>query len=259
MCSSAPHAALLAPQDPPPYTVVNPEGRSPVVLICDHASNRVPRKLADLGLTRAQLASHIAWDPGAALVAAALSRELDAALVLSGYSRLVIDCNRPLANPTLVAECSDGVAVPGNRALPDPEREARIDELFLPYHDAVETLLRGRGRPTLLLSIHSFTPHLDDETRPWHIGVACYRDEQLASALFRALAANEDLVVGFNQPYPIEAHIDYSIPTHGEGNGLPSAMVEIRQDRIAHAADAAVWAQRLARACGEVVPTLAHR
>ena len=252
-------AMLLARDEPPPFTLINPAGTSPLVLVCDHANNRVPKKLGNLGLGAAELATHIAWDPGAALVALALSKELDAPLVLSEYSRLVIDCNRPLESPQLVAELSAGIVVPGNRALSAEERESRVREVYQPYHDAVRDLLEQRTKPVALLSIHSFTPQLHDEPRPWHIGVACYRDCRLASALFSALSENKDIRVGFNEPYAIETEFDYTIPEHGEGRGLPSAMVEIRQDVVTTGVEVDQWARRLVQAWRDTEPTLGYR
>mgnify|MGYP001263269042 CR=1 FL=1 len=249
-------ATLLECDEPQPFTVINPAGTSPLVLVCDHANNRVPKKLDNLGLSAAELATHIAWDPGAALVAMTLSKELDAALVLSEYSRLVIDCNRPLESPQLVAELSAGIVVPGNQALSAEERESRIREVFQPYHDAVRDLLEQRTKPAALMSIHSFTPQLHDTPRPWHIGVACYRDCRFASALFSALSENRDICVGFNEPYAIETEFDYTIPEHGEGRGLPSAMVEIRQDVLTTAVETDQWARRLVQAWGGSEPNL---
>jgi len=241
--------ALLESDEPSPVELVNAAGAGSVVLVCDHAANRIPRRLGTLGLDAARLTDHIAWDPGAADVARRLSAHLDAPLVLSGYSRLVIDCNRPLRSAESIAEQSGGVPVPGNRGVSPRERERRIDELFRPYHDAIDRLLDGRGaRPTLLLSIHSFTPALNGRLRPWQIGVSYGRDWRLAALLLKAFARTGELSVGDNQPYPIEDHVDYTIPVHGEGRGLPGAMIEIRQDGIRTAADAAAWAARLAAA-----------
>jgi predicted N-formylglutamate amidohydrolase len=241
--------ALLGADEPPAVEVVNAGGTGGAVLVCDHASNRVPRRLGDLGLDAVQLADHIAWDPGAAAVARRLSAHLDAPLLLSGYSRLVVDCNRPLRNPESIAEQSAGVPVPGNRGLSLKEREMRIDGLFRPYHDAVGRLLDVRSRgPNLLLSIHSFTPVLKGRPRPWHVGISHGRDRRLAALLLGALARDGELTVGDNEPYPIEDDIDYTIPHHGERRGLPCVMIEIRQDGIRTAAGAAVWAERLADA-----------
>jgi predicted N-formylglutamate amidohydrolase len=242
-------APLLGSDEPPPVELVNADGGSSAVLVCDHASNRVPRQLGSLGLDAVQLATHIGWDPGAADVARQLSALLDAPLLLSGYSRLVIDCNRPLRSAGSIAEQSDGVPVPGNRGLSPLERESRINALFRPYHDAIARLLDGRTRrPSLLLSIHSFTPVLDGRPRPWYIGVSHWRDRRLAALMLDVLARSGDFTVGDNEPYPIDDDVDYTIPVHGEGRGLPSVMIEIRQDGIRTAAGTAAWAARLAEA-----------
>jgi predicted N-formylglutamate amidohydrolase len=240
---------LLGPDEPPAVELVNAQGSSHAVLICDHASNRVPQRLDSLGLDTAQLAEHIAWDPGAAEVARLLSEQLDAPLVLSAYSRLVIDCNRPLHNADSIAEQSAGVLVPGNRGLSPSERTQRINTLFRPYHDAIDRLLDERAqRPTLLLSIHSFTPVLNGQSRPWHIGICYRRDRQFAALLRDALARRGDLIVGDNQPYSIEAEVDYTIPVHGEARGIPSVMIEIRQDGIRTTAEVTAWVERLVQA-----------
>jgi predicted N-formylglutamate amidohydrolase len=148
-----------------------------------------------------------------------------------------------------MAEESAGVAIPGNRGLTPEERGLRVETVFRPYHDAIARLLDRRSeRPTLLLSIHSFTPVLNARARPWHVGVSHGRDPRLAALLLKSLACTGDLRVGENQPYPIEDSIDFTIPHHGEGRGLPSVMIEIRQDALQSAADAADWAARLAAA-----------
>jgi predicted N-formylglutamate amidohydrolase len=240
---------LLSSDEPSAVELVNIEGGGNAVLVCDHASNRVPRRLDNLGLDALQLADHIGWDPGAAEVARGLSTQLDAPLVLSGYSRLVIDCNRPLSSPGSIAEQSADIDIPGNSGLTPEDRKARIDALFLPYHRAIDRLLDSRAlRPTLLLSIHSFTPILNGRLRPWSIGISYGRDQHLAKLLLRALAQWEDLAVGENEPYPIETDIDYTLPQHGEGRGLLCVMIEIRQDGLRTAEDARAWAARLATA-----------
>ena len=241
--------SLLEPTEPPAFNVVNIRGRSSAVLVCDHASHRVPHRLGSLGLEPARLMEHIGWDPGAAEVARRLSAQLDAPLILSGYSRLVIDCNRPLRSAESIPEQSAGVAVPGNCGLSLQDRALRIKTLFEPYHRAIDTLLDERaGRPTLLLSIHSFTPVLDNKPRPWNIGVSNGPDRRLAALMLRALAHDTSISIGDNQPYPIEADTDYTLTAHGEGRGLQNVMIEIRQDGITTATDAGVWATRLAEA-----------
>lgn len=245
--TSAITCSLLRPGEPPPVEFVNFDRCGSAVLVCDHASNRVPQRLDTLGLGAADLADHIGWDPGAAEVARRLSGHLDAPLVLSGYSRLVIDCNRPLRSEQSIPEQSAGVCVPGNCGLSAEERESRVNGLFLPYHSAIDRLLDSRSQvPTLLLSIHSFSRVMDGRPRPWHIGISSRRSRELAALLLKALARNADIAIGDNEPYPIEDDFDYTIPVHGEGRGLPSVLIEIRQDGIGTKAGAAAWAARLA-------------
>jgi predicted N-formylglutamate amidohydrolase len=242
-------SALLGLDEPPAFEVVNAHGRSHAVLVCDHAANRVPQQLGNLGLDAEQLADHIGWDPGAAEVARQLSTQLDAPLVLSAYSRLVIDCNRPLRSAESIPEQSAGVVVPANRELSPAQRERRVNALFRPYHDAIDQLLDARAqRLNLLLSIHSFTPVWNGQPRPWHIGVSAWRDRRLAELMLDALRQSRDITVGDNEPYPIEDEFDYTVPVHGEARGYPSIMLEIRQDGIRSAEGVTAWATRVAQA-----------
>jgi predicted N-formylglutamate amidohydrolase len=244
---------LLDPDEPPAFEVVNAAGAGSAVLVCDHASNRIPRRLCTLGLAPEQLADHIGWDPGAAEAARRLSAHLDAPLVTSGYSRLVIDCNRPLANAASIAEQSAGVPVPGNLGLTAQARAARVENLFRPYHEAIHRVLDARAnRPSLLLSIHSFTPVLNGEQRPWPVGVSHWRDRRFATLMWNALARRVDGMVGDNQPYPIEEVIDYTVPVHGESRGLHAIMIEIRNDGLRTTAQTDAWAERLAAAYREI-------
>jgi predicted N-formylglutamate amidohydrolase len=240
---------LLTEADPPAFELVNSYGGSNTVLICDHAGNRIPQRLGNLGLGPDLLMDHIAWDPGAAAVARVLSELLDAPLVLSAYSRLVIDCNRPLESPESIAEESAGTEVPGNRGLTSSQRRRRIDEVFRPYHRAIGALLDARSeRPSLLLSIHSFVGNLGGVRRPWSIGVANRQDRSLADCLILSLQENDIGPVGNNEPYGIEDAYDYSLPTHGERRGIAHAMIEIRQNGLRNPAHARLWAERLAAA-----------
>jgi predicted N-formylglutamate amidohydrolase len=243
----------LDPDDPPAFEIVNATGAGSAVLVCDHASNRIPRRLGTLGLAPEQLADHIGWDPGAAEAARRLSAHLDAPLVTSGYSRLVIDCNRPLDNAASIAEQSAGVPVPGNLGLTAQVRATRVETLFRPYHEAIYRLLDARAnRPSLLLSIHSFTPVLNGERRPWPVGVSHWRDRRFAALMWKALASRVDGTVGDNEPYPIEEAVDYTVPAHGEGRGLHAVMIEIRNDGLRTTAQIDAWAERLAAAYREI-------
>jgi predicted N-formylglutamate amidohydrolase len=223
----------LDPDEPAAFELCNAEGSNALVLIADHASSRVPRCLGQLGLSDEVLSSHIAWDAGTAKVARHLSELLDAPLLLSNYSRLVIDCNRAASSEEAILEASDGIQIPGNRKLGAEHIASRVRTLFAPYHDAIEALLDARkDRPTTILSIHSFSPELQGEKRPWSIGV-CYGDDpRLAHGLLPELHKLAPSPVGDNEPYSIEDGIDYSLPRHASTRGLPHVMLEIRRDLI---------------------------
>ena len=237
---------LLGPDEPPAFEWINPQGSADALLVCDHASNRIPLILNDLGLGADQLARHIAWDPGAAEVARGLAARLDAPVLLGGYSRLAIDLNRPLASPESIAERSDGVSIPGNRALSPAARSQRIAALFDPYHQAIERLLDKRvGQTTVLLSIHSFSPVLGAQRRPWEVGVGYGRDPRLARTFLQALRRPGDVLVGDNEPYGVEDEHDYTLPNHGEGRGIGHVMIEMRQDGLTTASGIAGWVDRL--------------
>lgn len=243
-------SALIGPGEPAPVRAVQPAGTAPVLLVCDHAANRIPESLDGLGLPAPELARHIAWDIGAALVTEHLARLLDAQALLTTYSRLVVDVNRTPDHPTLIAEESDGAQIPGNRGLSDAARRQRLEQLYRPYHDAVaqavERFLAQSVRP-VLLSIHSFTPVWDGFSRPWQLGVLWARDGRLAHRMLAALRAEPDLTVGDNEPYSALTGPNQTLDEHAEARGLASAALEIRQDLIETEAGAAAWAGRLAQ------------
>ena len=243
--------ALLTASDPPPAEHVDREGKTPVLLTCDHASRAVPRSLHNLGLDQATLALQIGWDIGAAAVTRDLAARLDAPAVLAGYSRLVIDCNRNLDDPTSIPPESDGIDVPGNRDLGAEERALRVEAIFRPYHGAIEAALdrfAARDVHPAVLSIHSFTPVMNGFTRPWHIGVLWDKDPRIPVPLMAALRREKGVVVGDNEPYSAREPAGHSVRTHAVSRGLPHVAVEIRQDLIADAAGQREWAGRLHRA-----------
>lgn len=246
---------LLGPRDPEPVTLTNGDGASPVVLTCDHAGRAVPEGLDGLGLPAVEMDRHIAYDIGAAALAARLSERLNAALVTQSYSRLVIDCNgHPSVADSIVSQ-SDGTEIPLNRNLPDDDRQQRHAEIHRPYHDTIADLLDSRAaarRPVVLFSVHSFTPVMGGEQRPWHAGLLFNRDPRLSHALMPILeAASPDFTLGFNEPYSVDDESDYTIPVHGETRGIPHALIEVRNDEISHDAGLDHWADLLADAVHE--------
>lgn len=220
-------------------------------MICDHASNHIPAELGDLGLAAAALARHIAWDIGAAGVTESLSELLDAPAILCGTSRLVIDCNRQPAAPSLIPAVSDGTEVPGNAAIGDAEKAERLERWFRPYHDAIESVLlerAARGAESIVIAVHSMTPSLGGQERPWQISLSSHADRRLTEPMLDSLRAPGDIVVGDNVPYRIDLDLDYSIPFHALRRGLRHLQVEFRQDEIADAVAGRRWARRFAQA-----------
>lgn len=243
-------APLLAPDEPEPVDVVGHEARSPFIVVCDHAGNRLPRSLGTLGLSAAELESHVAWDIGAADVARRLAATLDAFAVCQRYSRLVIDCNRPLFARDSIVVTSERTVIPGNRHLRPEDAERRARAVFHPYHDRIRAELERRereGRQSIFVAMHSFTPVFMDTARPWHVGVLYNRDARLAEPLLRLLRAEGDLVVGCNEPYALDALSDYSAIQHGEQRGIVHVEIEVRNDLIRDDAGKASWAARLGR------------
>ena len=247
---------LLSSDDPLPVSVLNPGAHSPLLLLCDHASHAVPAALAGLGLPAAELTRHIGWDPGAALVSAHLAGRFDAAAVLSGFSRLVIDCNRRIEDASSIPEISDGTKVPGNDALSSSARQQRIDTFYYPYHAAIDQSLKNfidREQVPAFISVHSCTPVMGGRHRPWHIGVLSNRDLRLAAPLIESLTANAELVVGDNEPYSGKSEAGYTIQAHAEKRGIPHVMLEIRQDLIGDTAGAQHWAHVIEKALRQIL------
>jgi predicted N-formylglutamate amidohydrolase len=232
---------------------VNPGGRSPFVLICDHASNHLPERYGDMGLSAQVLESHVAWDPGALAISEALAAMLDAPLVASTVSRLVIDCNRALDAADLIWTLSEYTAIPANRNLPPEERAFRIEAVYAPFHAAIDALIDSRaGRETVLVCVHSFTPVYFGSPRPWPVGLIHGRDPRFTAAVHGALSAGAPgLDIGWNRPYAAIDGVTLTLERHGDARGLEATMIEIRNDEIADEAGVALWARRLADALAD--------
>jgi len=231
----------------PPFHIDGAERRSRWVVTCDHASNRVPPEVAggDLGLPAEDMARHIAYDPGAAGVSLALGEALDAPVIRSDFSRLVIDPNRGEHDPTLLMKLYDGSIIPANRHADAAEVERRLDAYHRPYHRALEGLLAAREGP-VIVSIHSFTRQLKGRApRPWHVGVLYAEDSRLALPLLARLNAEDDICVGDNQPYSGHLPGD-ALDRHGVQPGRPHVLIEVRNDLIETPEQQRHWAGRLA-------------
>ena len=253
----------MAENLPLPVRVINGAGASPYVLLCEHASSYIPQSYGGLGLEEAELARHIAWDIGAANVARALSKELDAPLVMAGYSRLLIDLNRPTFSATSIPEMSETTVIPGNVGIRAEERAHRISSYFDPFQAEVRRLLDARRQaamPTAIVGVHSFTPVFKGVARPWHAGILYRKSQRFGHALAEALGG-PSAHIAENEPYQIEDDSDYTVPVHGEARGLDAVLVEIRQDLISESEGALTWAARLSSAlsaCVEMLVTAEH-
>ena len=225
---------LLADDEPAPFVIMNGTSTSPFVLICDHASRRFPAALGTMGLDPVTRRCHLALDIGARALTERLAKMLSATAVLCQYSRLVVDCNRQLMDPSAFLEFGDGIVVPGNRNLHPEEKKARADEIYWPYHNAVESQverLGAEGQPPIFVSVHSFTPVLNGESRPWEMGVLWDTDRVTAEIFVHDLT-EAGFHVGDNEPYSGKAPKDFTIDHHAEAIGLPHVGIEIRQDLI---------------------------
>jgi predicted N-formylglutamate amidohydrolase len=252
-------AELLGDDEPAPVLEGNSGSGSPFLFTCDHYGRLIPRALGDLGVSASDMERHIAWDIGIAGVATQLAEDMGVHLIAQRYSRLVIDCNRPFDSPGSIPLISEATEIPGNGGLTQEQVAARRRAIFAPYHDRIAGALdarKARGQPTILVSLHSFTPVYAGIARPWHIGTLYHRDDRLPHLLRHALRAEGDLVVGDNEPYAVSDATDYTLPVHAERRGLMHTGIEIRQDLIADPAGQHAWSERLARILRAIEETL---
>lgn len=238
------------------FDILNPAGRFPLVLTCEHASCRVPAGYQNLGLSEAALRRHIGWDIGARAVLEAVGRRLDAPAVCSGYSRLLIDCNRKLDAHDLIVTHSDGTPIPGNHGLSAAERHKRITQFYQPYHDAIDTTLerllarRAAGRPALL-SLHSFTPALRgqaEQERAFDIGILFDRYQDLAADLGRRLH-RAGYRVRQNEPYSGYEGMIFSAHSHGRRHRLVYLELEMNNRLLVQSDSIGRMAEAISEAC----------
>ena len=250
---------LIAADEPDPVSIINADGNGKVLLVGDHVSNRIPRSLEQLGLDESVLAQHVASDIGTRKLITHLSQHLDAPAVLAGYSRLVVDLNRSLEDPTVMPEVSDGIPIPGNQGLSREERAMRVHCFYRPYRVTIDGMLarfRERGIVPAFISIHSFTPQLaaDTQHRPWQIGLMWDKDPRIPVPMLARLREHpQDIVVGDNEPYSGKHAADYTIDHHAEAAGLPHVSIETRQDLVDTEAGAEQWATILDNALRDIL------
>jgi predicted N-formylglutamate amidohydrolase len=231
-----------------PALVVNGGGRSSYVLVCEHASNRLPKSLGTLGLPEAELQRHIAWDIGAEQVARLLSRLMDAPLVLQRYSRLAYDCNRPPDSADAMPEISETTHIPGNRHLSSDDKLTRTREIYRPFHATIADLLDRRaaeGTRSMVVTIHSFTPVYKGTPRTVELGILHDRDRGLADELITSFPTVD---ARLNEPYGPDDGVLHTLNLHAAPRGLRHAMIEIRNDFLLDERGPVEWAERLSAA-----------
>ena len=249
--------SMIGPGDPPPYTVINEQGQAKVLLVGDHVSNTIPKMLGNLGLDETALEQHIAYDIGTRKLVNHLSEHLDAPAVLAGYSRLVVDLNRSLEDPSVMPEISDDTVIPGNQNMSQAQRNLRIHSFYTPYRKAIDGMLHGfRERKIVpgFIAIHSFTPEMAGFVRPWHAGILWDKDPRIPLSLMQNLRAHPDgFNIGDNEPYSGKHPADYTIDHHAEAAGIPHVSIEIRQDLVDTEDGAERWATILHDALRDVL------
>ena len=251
MLDSAHSQQLINKTDSAVVEVENLSGSAPVLVTCDHASNHIPDSLKNLGLGDGELDRHIAYDIGALDLSRMLADKLNAPLIHSGYSRLVIDLNRHLDDPSSIPIVSEGTEIPGNHPLTQTQKQIRINELFWPYHDKFSQTLDGfqaNGIYPVILAIHTFTPVYHGMKRPWHTGVMWDTDDRMALPFIKNLKQQADLIVGDNQPYTALDPLGYAFDVHARGRGLPHLFIEVRQDLVSDEVGVMRWATILYQA-----------
>ena len=242
---------LIGPGDPPPFMTYNDHGKARVLLVADHASPFFPAHMNQLGLADWVLENHVACDIGSDMLTRFLADKLDARAVLAGFSRLIVDPNRKLADPSAFTEVSDGIAIPGNIDLDEEQKTLRVQSFFEPYHNAIEASLesfKAQDIVPAMISVHTCTPVFDRVVRPWHIGIMWDKDPRIPQALIAHFEGNEEICIGDNEPYSGRHPNDFTIDYHAEPAGLPHVGIEVRQDLVADAAGARSWAGILASA-----------
>lgn len=245
--------------DEPPFEIINPEGQSPVVILCEHASHRIPAGYDDLGLKSSDRFSHASWDPGALDLAKRLSHLLDAPLVASTVSRLVYDCNRPPDSPGAMPAISEVVKVPGNVGLSDAERNERVRNIYEPFCSAVSQVLDARGSDCVVVTVHSFTPIYFGEQRIVELGLLHDDDVRLTEMMMKHADILPHRKVKRNAPYDASDGVTHSLKIHAQSRGLANVMLEVRNDLLKDEQSIATIANDILKLLAPAITSLASK
>jgi predicted N-formylglutamate amidohydrolase len=141
--------------------------RQAIVVSCEHGGPTVPARYRALfAAHRAALESHRGYDRGALAMARALAAAFNAPLAVTTTTRLLIDANRSIGHPQLYSSITRNASA----AL----RKDMFDQHYLPHRARVERLVMrsiAKGRETLHLACHSFTPRIDGVERSVDVGL----------------------------------------------------------------------------------------
>ncbi len=230
-----PGPEIFASGEEPAVEIINANGAAPIVFVCEHASNRVPKYFAALGLSPKQLESHVAWDPGARDIALRLSAAFDAPLVCSGVSRLVYDCNRAPGAASAMRSVSENVMIPGNKDISRREAQARLEQVYHPFARALREAIgkkTGGGASPVLITVHSFTPVYFGQPRHVEIGILHHNDTRLADAMLAEAHHFPRFEFERNMPYGPGDGVTHTLELHGTKPGLANVMIEVRNDLV---------------------------
>ncbi|PIB23205.1 N-formylglutamate amidohydrolase [Amylibacter kogurei] len=229
------------------FSIKGKDRSANIIILCDHASNRIPPEINNgcLGLSKRDMERHIAYDVGAAGVSQHLGALLDAPVITSNFSRLVIDPNRGEDDPTLLMRLYDGSIIPANRYADEAEKNRRLELCYRPYDQAITDTIAQYENP-ILISMHSFTPQLNGRAkRPWEIGVLFAQDQRLSAPFITSLQRDPELTIGINEPYSGKLDGD-TMDRHAMRAGHLHALIEVRNDLIETENGQKQWAERLA-------------
>lgn len=230
------------------HEIIEGDYQKGMILLADHAMNRLPARYGSLGLDATAFQRHIAYDIGIEGLTRSLAARLGVPAVMSCFSRLLIDPNRGEDDPTLIMKISDGAIIPGNYPISDEEWTYRLDTFHRPYHTSVDAAISEvaskSGAAPLVLSLHSYTPAWKGVPRPWHAAVLWDTDHRAVHPLIKMLGETGEILVGDNEPYDGALKND-TMYRHCMTRGIAHALLEVRQDLIADDNGISAWADRL--------------
>ena len=236
-----------------PFHTFNENQNSDFLILCDHASNLIPKCVIEgsLGISEENLNRHIAYDIGASGLSKELGKQLKSPVILSNFSRLVIDPNRGEDDPTLIMQLYDGTIIEGNRNISKNDRENRLNRCYRPYHNEINRLVSTQHDP-ILISIHSFTPKLKNGfNRPWHVGILSSNDRRFAQPLLNYFNNQQDVICGDNEPYRGDL-IGDTMFRHALSVDRLHVLIEVRNDLISSEKEQLIWGAKLAHAINSV-------